>query len=219
MKSINQGLTNSKYGIVVLSKGFFGRSWPEAELAALFNMMLNSKRDTLLPLRHGINQKELIEKAPLLSDIVNRSSDVGIDALSQEFYGIVKGQVVKSSSNSNVRLTDGPIVQIVNFGVESPASLSADSRKYHPNLRNDGNTTVNNIRIYYKIMDHTVSLNDIVRQKKDIQSRVVLYEGSIFPTGSARVDAVDLPGTENETSAIFWLVYDFGENESTEIVF
>lgn len=92
MKSINHGLKNSKYGIVVLSSAFFGKGWPEAELASLFSLMITSGKDTLLPLRHGISHKELAEKAPLLSDIVNRSSDIGMDALAQEFYRIVKGQ-------------------------------------------------------------------------------------------------------------------------------
>lgn len=220
MMSIHLGLKKSRYGIVVLSRAFFGKPWPEAELAALFNMMITSKKDTLLPLRHGISHKELIEKTPLLSDIINRSSDDGVDALAQEFYGMVKGIDARKSVHSEDRkLTDGPLVQIVNFGIEPPASAEENTTRYHPNLRNDGNVPVSNIRIHYKVMDRVVSKNDIIRMEDEIKSQIIIYEGSISPTHSARVDSVELCRTTEEASAIFWLVYDFDDNKSTEIVY
>lgn len=117
------------------------------------------------------------------------------------------------------KLTDGPIVQIVNTGVEPPDPTNKNHTKYHPNLRNDGTTSVSNIRIHYKIMDRVVDLSDIMREKDDIRKRVILYEGSILPSGSARINPIDLERTEKEVSIIFWLEYDFGINESTEIIF
>lgn len=123
MKSINHGLKNSKYGIVVLSNAFFGKGWPEAELAALFNLMLTSGKDSLLPLRHNISHIELVEKAPLLSDIVNRSSDTGIESLAQEFYGIVKGQDPESETGQSDQ--PGPVKKFRNVGaLELAASLT-----------------------------------------------------------------------------------------------
>ena len=220
VESINNGLKNSKYGIVVLSEAFFERPWPKAELNALYNMMLESERDALLPLRHGISHKELIEKAPLLSNIVSRSSDDGINALALEFYEIVKGQQVGYDKYGEVtKMADWPILQIVNRGVEPPSSADVNSAKYHPNLRNDGDVAVSNVRIYYKAMNRVVTLGDIVRQEREIRSNVIVYEGSILPAGSARVDPMDLPRTKDEASTVFWIEYDFGANESTEIVF
>lgn len=117
------------------------------------------------------------------------------------------------------KLTDGPILQIVNFGVEPPSSPQAKTTNYHPNLRNDGNVPVSDVRIYYKTMDRVVNLKEIIDMENPIKSQSIVYEGSVLPSQSARVDAVVLPRTDNESSSIFWLEYDFGENGCTEIIF
>jgi hypothetical protein len=117
------------------------------------------------------------------------------------------------------KLTDGPILQIVNFGVEPPSSPQAKITNYHPNLRNDGNVPVSDVRIYYKTMDRVVNLNEIIDMENQIKSQSIVYEGSVLPSQSARVDAVVLPRTDNESSSIFWLEYDFGENGCTEVIF
>jgi len=128
----------------------------------------------------------------------------------------------KSNSDmqhSPKKLTDGPIVQIVNTGAEPTNSPNDLQTKYHPNLRNNGLVPVSNIRIYYKMMDRVVDFMDIIREKDDIKKRAIMYEGSMLPNDSTRVNPIQLTRTGNEVSIVFWLEYDFGVNESTEIIF
>lgn len=40
-ESIDEGLAQSRFGIVVLSHAFFARNWPQKELNALFSRQVN----------------------------------------------------------------------------------------------------------------------------------------------------------------------------------
>lgn len=45
MKSIEKGLKNSSFGIVIFSKEFFGKKWPERELQALFGLTKDNEKN------------------------------------------------------------------------------------------------------------------------------------------------------------------------------
>jgi hypothetical protein len=98
--SIDEGLRNSKYGIVIFSKNFFKKEWTQRELEGLFALMLATGRDLILPIRHGITQKELTMLAPMFADIFNKSSDEGIDNLVKEVC-----KIMKSEPNSDTKET------------------------------------------------------------------------------------------------------------------
>lgn len=111
-----------------------------------------------------------------------------------------------------------PIIQIVNFGIEPPQNPNQPTTDYHPNIRNDGKVSVSNVKIYYKVMHRVVELRDIIRDE-DVRKACLPYEGSILPNQSARINAIQLPKTHNEISVIFWIEYNFDENESNEIIY
>lgn len=90
LQSINRGIAGSRYGIVVLSPSFFKKNWPQKELDGLYQKMMTTNRDILLPIRHNMTQDELVEKAPIIADILNRSTSAGIDSLANEVVEIVK---------------------------------------------------------------------------------------------------------------------------------
>jgi hypothetical protein len=52
-RSINYGLAHSKYGIVIISKHFIAKEWPQKELAALFSKEDGSTK-VILPIWHNI---------------------------------------------------------------------------------------------------------------------------------------------------------------------
>jgi hypothetical protein len=62
--SIDRGLANCRYGIVVFSKTFLGRKkWTEYELNSLFALE-QSSRKVILPIWHGISRADLIQYSP-----------------------------------------------------------------------------------------------------------------------------------------------------------
>lgn len=203
--------------------------WGDGIILAKRIMDLGSAGDILLSDKTADDLKQFDQYRKVIDyvgeDKVKHGRPVKIYYAHGEGFGNAKPdlshrgvQQAPEETGSKERKTNGPMVQIVNFGVEPP-STNAETTRYHPNLRNDDSIPVSNVRIYYKVMDRVVGLNDILKMEDEIKKQVILYEGSVLPAQSARVDSVELRKTAEETSAIFWLVYDFGDNESTEIIF
>ncbi len=64
---IDEGLAQSRYGIVVLSNFFFAKSWPKKELNGLFALEVN-ERKVILPIWHGITLEFVATFSPMLAD-------------------------------------------------------------------------------------------------------------------------------------------------------
>ncbi|MBT4483962.1 MAG: toll/interleukin-1 receptor domain-containing protein [Candidatus Latescibacteria bacterium] len=69
-QKVNEGLKISRYVIVVLSKSFIQKPWPEKELNAALNIEILSGEVKVLPLLVGSESviKEIITQYPLLND-------------------------------------------------------------------------------------------------------------------------------------------------------
>ncbi len=65
-REIDRGLGSSRFGIVVLSKGFFEKQWPQEELDGLYQME-NAQRTRILPIWHDITKDEIEAQSPLLA--------------------------------------------------------------------------------------------------------------------------------------------------------
>ena len=66
-RSIDRGLVNSKYGIVVLSRNFFSRNWPQYELDGLTAREIDGRK-VILPIWYGIGKKDVLKYSPSLAD-------------------------------------------------------------------------------------------------------------------------------------------------------
>lgn len=67
--SIDRGLANSRFGIVILSPYFFAKNWPQYELDGLIaKEMAGGER--ILPIWHKISKDEVISYSPTLADRV-----------------------------------------------------------------------------------------------------------------------------------------------------
>jgi len=66
-RQIDKGIAGSTFGIVVLSRSFIGRPWPEHELRGLVNRDVEEDLK-ILPIWHGVSKRELSEFSPSLSD-------------------------------------------------------------------------------------------------------------------------------------------------------
>jgi len=65
--SIDRGLVNSRYGIVVLSKDFFSKNWPQYELDGLTAREIDGRK-VVLPIWYGISKKDVLRYSPPLAD-------------------------------------------------------------------------------------------------------------------------------------------------------
>ena len=80
---IDEGLANSRFGIVVLSHSFFAKKWPKEELEGLFAREVNGAPGVkvILPVWHNINAIEIAQYSPMLAGRFAANSDKGIDVV------------------------------------------------------------------------------------------------------------------------------------------
>jgi hypothetical protein len=72
-RKIDAGLARSRFGVVVLSKAFFGKGWTNYELDGLVTRTVSGDQ-ILLPIWHNITRQELIGYSPSLADKVARNT-------------------------------------------------------------------------------------------------------------------------------------------------
>ena len=75
-ESIERGLSQSRYGVVVFSKAFFRKNWPQRELNALLEREETSTK-VILPVWHGVTVEEVREYSPILATRVAAHSSIG----------------------------------------------------------------------------------------------------------------------------------------------
>lgn len=77
-QSIEHGLANSKFGIVILSRHFFEKHWPQQELNGLAAKEVSGAR-VILPVWHNVGVSEVGAFSPILADRVAVKTDHGLD--------------------------------------------------------------------------------------------------------------------------------------------
>ena len=77
-RGLENGLANCTFGIVVLSKSFFAKEWPQKELDALTTREAAEGGKIILPVWHDISAKEIAKFAPMLADKIGASTHGGI---------------------------------------------------------------------------------------------------------------------------------------------
>lgn len=89
-RSIDRGLSKSRFGIVVLSKSFFEKEWPQRELDGLVQIETNKRAKTILPIWYGITHEEVLEYSPTLADKYALPSDKGLDFIISELLKVIQ---------------------------------------------------------------------------------------------------------------------------------
>jgi len=72
-QSIDKGLVNSNYGILILSKAFFAKNWPQYELNGLTAKEMDGKK-VILPIWHEVDKNDVLNYSPSLADKVALST-------------------------------------------------------------------------------------------------------------------------------------------------
>jgi len=80
---IDEGLANSRYGIVVLSKHFFAKEWPQNELDGLMSREIAGTK-VILPIWHKITAEEVRQHSPILAGRVAARSKHGLEKVIAE---------------------------------------------------------------------------------------------------------------------------------------
>lgn len=112
-KSIDKGLIQSDFGIVILSPSFLNKNWPEYELNSLITLEQTYSRKIILPVWHNIDAKDLISYSPSLADKIAVNTKSGFEFVSKKILIAlnIKQQNIYNqydiNSDSNIKLNWG----------------------------------------------------------------------------------------------------------------
>ena len=89
-RSIDDGLTRSRFGVVVISPNFLQNEWPQTELDGLFTREIDGRK-VILPVFHNITAHEVRLRLPMLADRLALLSANGLDKLVEDLIQAVRG--------------------------------------------------------------------------------------------------------------------------------
>lgn len=90
-RSIDKGLSQSRFGVVVLSPSFFAKGWAQRELDGLVAREID-EHGILLPVWHGVTRSDILAYSPPLADKVATSSADGIDEVVRKLCEVIRPQ-------------------------------------------------------------------------------------------------------------------------------
>lgn len=89
-RSIDRGLRDSDYGVVVLSHAFFSKEWPQKELDGLAAKETEGEK-VILPVWHNITKDEVMNYSPMLADRMAASSAEGLESVVRKILKVIVG--------------------------------------------------------------------------------------------------------------------------------
>jgi len=88
-RSIEKGLADSLLGIVVLSKNFFSKQWPQKELDALLAKEIKGKK-IILPIWLNLDSNDIFDFSPILADKYALNATLGIKSIVEKIIEQIK---------------------------------------------------------------------------------------------------------------------------------
>lgn len=91
-RKIDRGLASSRFGIVVISRDFIRKGWPNYELDGLVTRSIDGQQ-ILLPIWHNVTRDEVMDYSPSLADKVARSTTTHtVEMISAEIADVILGR-------------------------------------------------------------------------------------------------------------------------------
>jgi len=103
-RTIDRGLSKSTYGIVILSKSFFAKNWPQKELDGLDAREKDNKK-VILPIWHEVSKEEVEQYSPMLAGRLAVSTDEGIDKIVDKILDVT-GKPSTVHNTNTPQITD-----------------------------------------------------------------------------------------------------------------
>lgn len=78
-EKIDEGLAGSRFGVVVLSKAFFGKRWPRTELDGLFSRQMSDGRKRILPIWHNVTEEDVADYSPIIVSLLAANTNASVE--------------------------------------------------------------------------------------------------------------------------------------------
>ncbi len=201
-RSIDLGLANSRFGIVVLSHDFFKKEWPQRELDGLFAREDNGDK-VILPVWHKISRNEVQAYSPMLAGRIAISSAAGLEKVANELL-----RAIERDLGSAIVASSKPHAELVAFGPDIVCGgeiLSIKQAEWHIRLDEFVTSDIGGFIRFVEKFDQTklndryVILNALGDGRVLTSAPSITKEGNRYvvkcpvATSASRVAAKDLP--------------------------
>lgn len=88
---IDHGLSRSSFGVVILSRAFFLKDWPQRELNGLVAREISSQK-VILPVWHEIDREFVTRYSPHLADKLAVSTSRGLEAVARAILEVLQAK-------------------------------------------------------------------------------------------------------------------------------
>lgn len=88
-ESIDKGILNSRFGIVVLSPSFFNKNWTQKELSALMAKDARNQK-VILPIWLNVDLEKIKHHIPLLADTIAARAEEGLVKVVDQLMRVLK---------------------------------------------------------------------------------------------------------------------------------
>jgi hypothetical protein len=121
-ETINRGLAEARFGVVILSPRFFDKDWPRRELNGLTaREMDGARKKVILPVWHKVDYEYVLRFSPPLADRLAAQSTAGVVRIADQIERVLTGTSIDDA------LRDAP-----------PRSPAAPERFPRPELSTAG---------------------------------------------------------------------------------
>jgi hypothetical protein len=96
-EKIDDGLAQSRFGVVVISRSFLQKQWPKRELNGLMALEEDGQK-VILPVWHDITKVELSDHSPILADRLATNTSEGIAKAARAIMDVVLSPESRSPS-------------------------------------------------------------------------------------------------------------------------
>jgi len=144
-KSIDQGLGNSNFGVVIISPYFVTKGYTDYELRSLINREIGYKK-VILPIWHNISKEEVQQFSHFLADkFALNTSTASIDELVSKLIEIVRPDIFENLQRHLL------FQKMINEGEKkiSTEYEKFNSILFHPELPNE---IINRIGLFHRVI-------------------------------------------------------------------
>ncbi len=88
-RSIDHGLSKSRFGVVVLSPNFFKKKWTNWELDGLVARQNSYENELIIPIWLNVDKEAILEYSPSLADKVAIQASIGLKKVASKIMAII----------------------------------------------------------------------------------------------------------------------------------
>lgn len=205
-QSIEKGISQSKFGVVVLSPNFFDKAWPQAELNGLFAKEMTQGK-TIIPIWHNIGYAQIAAISPIIADKCAVKTSQGLGTVIEKVLDAIDpGNYHRTKNNRTISIVPRTFrLQSGKWSVKTPVRVS-----------NHGPDILYAVSIVFRITGPDYAAGDIGIDIPSTGSTVRSSPGRPpVSCDSLVMGCVDSEGKE----ALFVVVTRLPSGESRDIIF